>query len=40
MDEDKVRAQTETQLLTNNEVNEIFSYYTEKSQPVLIEKSL
>ncbi|MFH7005001.1 hypothetical protein [Flavobacterium bizetiae] len=40
MDEDKVRAQTETQLLTNNEVNEIFSYYTEKSQPLLIEKSL
>lgn len=40
MDEEKVRNQTELKLLTNNEVNEILSYYTEKSKPIIIEKNL
>jgi hypothetical protein len=33
MDENKVRAQTEFNILNENEVNEIFSYYTKESKP-------
>jgi len=40
MDENKVRAQREFNLLNENEVNEIFSYYTKESKPLIIEKNL
>lgn len=38
MDENKVRSQTECKILTENEMNEIFEYYTFESKPIITAK--
>lgn len=37
MDENKVRTQSECKFLSENEINEIFKYYTLESKPLIIE---